>query len=67
MPGIVFHYTHDIFVNLVQNTPGANETTASVLLYAFLWTALAFGAGLTKYVVEHWPARGLACSEVQEK
>ena len=67
LPGIVFHYTHDIFVNLVQNTPGANETTASVLLYAFLWTALAFGAGLTKYVVEHWPARRLVYSEVLEK
>lgn len=67
LPAIVFHYTHDVFVNLVQNTPGANETTASVLLYAFLWTALALGAGLTKYAVEHWPARRLVCSEVQEK
>ncbi len=58
LPAIVFHYAHDIFVNLVQNTPGANETVALVLLYAFLWTALAVGAGVTKYTVEHWPARG---------
>jgi membrane protease YdiL (CAAX protease family) len=67
LPAIVFHYMHDVFVNLVQNTPGANETTALVLLYAFLWIALAVGAGLTKFTVEHWPARGLACSETQEK
>jgi membrane protease YdiL (CAAX protease family) len=56
LPGIVFHYVHDVFVNLVQNTPGADETTASVLLYAFLWIALAIGAWLTRFVVEHWPA-----------
>jgi membrane protease YdiL (CAAX protease family) len=67
LPGIVFHYTHDIFVNLVQNTPGANETTASALLYPFLWTVLAIGAWLTKSVVEHWPARTLLCPEVPEK
>jgi membrane protease YdiL (CAAX protease family) len=57
LPAIVFHYIYDIFVNLVQNAPGANVTTASVLLYAFLWTALAVGAWLTKYTVEHWPVR----------
>lgn len=67
LPAIVFHYTHDIFVNLVQNTPGANETTALVLLYAFLWIALAVGTGLTKYTVEHWPTRRLVYSNVQEK
>jgi membrane protease YdiL (CAAX protease family) len=53
LPAIVFHYIHDIFVNLVQNTPGANEPLASVLLYAFLWIALIIGAVLTKYIVEH--------------
>ena len=52
LPAIVFHYTHDVFVNLVQNVPGADATTASVLLYSFLWTALAIGAWLTKYTVE---------------
>jgi len=59
LPGIVFHYTHDIFVNLVQNTPGADEPAASALLYAFLWIALAVGAWLTKLVVERWPLREL--------
>ena len=58
LPAIVFHYVYDIFVLLVQNTPGANETLASVLLYAFLWIALILGAVLTKYIVEHWPAKG---------
>jgi membrane protease YdiL (CAAX protease family) len=58
LPGIVFHYVHDIFVMLVQNTPGANETLASALTYAFLWIALVIGAVLTKYVVEHWPTNG---------
>jgi len=58
LPAIVFHYIHDIFVYLVQNTPGANEPLASVLLYAFLWIALIIGAVLTKYIVEHWPAKG---------
>jgi hypothetical protein len=43
---------------LVQNTPGANETLASALTYAFLWIALVIGAVLTKYVVEHWPTNG---------
>lgn len=58
LPAIVFHYIHDIFVYLVQNTPGANEQLASVLLYAFLWIALIIGAVLTKYIVEHWPTKG---------
>jgi membrane protease YdiL (CAAX protease family) len=58
LPAIVFHYIHDIFVYLVQNTPGADETLASVLLYAFLWIALIIGAVLTKYIVEHWPTKG---------
>jgi membrane protease YdiL (CAAX protease family) len=57
LPAIVFHYVHDIFVLLVQNTPGANEPMASLLLYGFLWAALAVGAVLTKYMVERWPAR----------
>jgi membrane protease YdiL (CAAX protease family) len=55
LPGIVFHYVHDIFLLLVQNTPGADETLASVLLYAFLWIALVIGAVATKYIVERWP------------
>ena len=54
LPAIVFHYVHDIFVLLVQNTPGADETLASVLLYAFLWIALMLGAFLTKTIVERW-------------
>jgi len=54
LPAIVFHYVHDIFVLLVQNTPGADETLASVLLYAFLWIALILGAFLTKIIVERW-------------
>ncbi|MBN1438957.1 MAG: CPBP family intramembrane metalloprotease [Anaerolineales bacterium] len=58
LPAIVFHYVYDIFVLLVQNTPGADQTTALALLYAFLWPALALGALLTKYIVEHWPAAG---------
>jgi membrane protease YdiL (CAAX protease family) len=58
LPAIVFHYIHDIFVLLVQNTPGADETLASALLYAFLWIALVIGAVLTKYIVEHWPTKG---------
>ncbi|MBN2566312.1 MAG: CPBP family intramembrane metalloprotease [Candidatus Eisenbacteria bacterium] len=44
LPAIVFHYVHDVFVLLVQNTPGADEATASILLYGFLWAALAVGA-----------------------
>lgn len=52
LPAIIFHYVHDIFVMLVQNTPGANETIASILLFAFLWVALVIGAVLTKHIVE---------------
>jgi len=58
LPAIVFHYVYDIFVLLVQNTPGADETIASVLLYAFLWIALLIGGVLTKYIVERWPTKG---------
>lgn len=57
LPAIVFHYVHDIFVLLVQNTPGADETKASLLLYGFLWVALVIGAVLTKFIAEHWPIR----------
>lgn len=55
LPAIVFHYIHDIFVLLVQNTPSANETLASGLLYAFLWIALILGAFITKTIIDHWP------------
>jgi membrane protease YdiL (CAAX protease family) len=55
LPGIIFHYVHDIFLPLVQNTPGADEPLASALLYAFLWIALVIGAVSTKYIVERWP------------
>jgi membrane protease YdiL (CAAX protease family) len=58
LPAIVFHYVHDIFVLLVQNTPGVDETLASALLYTFLWIALLIGAVLTKYIVERWPTKG---------
>lgn len=58
LPAIVFHYVHDIFVLLMQNTPGADETLASALLYSFLWIALLIGAALTKYIVERWPTKG---------
>jgi membrane protease YdiL (CAAX protease family) len=57
LPAIVFHYVHDVFVLLVQNAPGASEPMVSVLLYGFLWASLAFGAMLTRSVVEHWPVR----------
>jgi membrane protease YdiL (CAAX protease family) len=57
LPGIIFHYFHDIFVMLVQNTPGADETLSSALLFSFLWIALAIGAGLTKLIVERWPTK----------
>lgn len=57
LPAIVFHYVHDVFVLLVQNAPGASEPTVSVLLYGFLWAALAVGAVLTRSIVERWPAR----------
>ena len=59
LPAIVFHYVHDIFVPLVQNTPGADETLALVVMHAFLWIALAMGAVLAKYTVERWPTKGL--------
>lgn len=52
LPGIIFHYVHDIFVLMVQNTPGAEEPLASVLLFALLWIALLLGAFLTKKIVE---------------
>lgn len=65
LPAIVFHYIHDIFVLLVQNMPGADEVLASVLLYGFLWGALAVGALLTKYIVERWPTRETAALAVQ--
>jgi membrane protease YdiL (CAAX protease family) len=58
LPAIVFHYVHDIFVLLVQNTPGADQVLAQTLLYSFLWIALAIGAVITKYIVEHWPTKG---------
>ena len=54
LPAIVFHYVHDIFVLMVQNTPGADETLASALLFGFLWIALVIGAFLTKFIVERW-------------
>jgi membrane protease YdiL (CAAX protease family) len=57
LPAITFHYLHDIFALLVQNTPGANETLASALLYACLWTALVLGAYSTMYIVERWQKR----------
>ena len=57
LPAIIFHYIHDIFVLLVQNTPGAGEPLASALLYAFLWIALVIGAVVIKYFVEHWPTK----------
>ena len=58
LSGIVFHYLHNIFLFLVQNTPGADEVRAAMLLYSFLWFALVIGAMLTKYIVEHWPTKG---------
>jgi membrane protease YdiL (CAAX protease family) len=57
LPAIVFHYVHDIFVLLVQNTPGADETLSSILLYAFLWIALILGVFLTKVIVERWSSQ----------
>ncbi len=64
LPSMVFHYVHDVFVNLMQNAPGANETTASVLLYGFLWAALMLGAVCTHFIARRWPkpdlSRGLA-------
>ncbi len=65
LPGIIFHYVHDIFVLLVQNTPGAEGTLPLILFYAFLWAALLIGAGLTKYIVEHWPTEDLEALPAQ--
>ena|GEM_PF-3689292 len=56
LPAIVFHYVHDTFLILVQNTPGADELSASALLFGLLWIALVIGALVTKYVVKRWPA-----------
>jgi membrane protease YdiL (CAAX protease family) len=55
LPAIIFHYVHDIFINLVQNTPGADETMAAGLLFGLLWISLIVGALGTKYVVARWP------------
>jgi membrane protease YdiL (CAAX protease family) len=56
LPGIIFHYVHDGFLLLVQNTPGADEIVSSALLFGFLWTALIIGALVTKVIVERWPS-----------
>ena len=66
LPAIVFHYTHDVFVLLVQNTPRAEEPMASILLYGFLWAALAVGAVLTRNIVEHRPIRKSESQAVRE-
>ena len=58
LPAIIFHYVHDVFINWVQNTPGADEVLSSALLYGFLWVALIIGALLTKLIVEHWSGSG---------
>lgn len=58
LPGIIFHYFHNIFLFLVQNTPGSDEVLAATLLYSFLWIALVIGAILTKLIVERWPKKG---------
>jgi membrane protease YdiL (CAAX protease family) len=63
LPAIVFHCFHDLFLFLVQNAPVADPTLASAFLFAFLWIALTIGALLTKHIVEHWPAKGLACGD----
>ena len=57
LPGIIFHYLHDVFLFLVQNTPGADQVLATTLLYLFLGIALVIGAVLTKYIVERWPMK----------
>jgi membrane protease YdiL (CAAX protease family) len=64
LPAIVFHYIHDIFIYLVQNTPGADATLASALLFGLLWISLIAGAFLTKYVVARWPASEQTIFEV---
>jgi membrane protease YdiL (CAAX protease family) len=56
LPAIIFHYVHDIFVLLVQNTVGADKWLALALLYGFLWTSLMLGALLTRWIVERWPS-----------
>ncbi len=66
LSAIVFHYVHDVFVLLVQNVPGADEAVASILLYGFLWAALALGALLTRNVVARWPAGESESLAVQE-
>lgn len=58
LPGILFHYFHDIFLFVVQNTPGANKVLELILFYAFLWTALGIGVFATKKIVERWPNQG---------
>lgn len=55
LPAMIFHYVHDIFVNLVQNTPSADQTPKLILFYIGLWTALIIGALLTRLIVERWP------------
>lgn len=55
LPAIIFHYVHDIFIYLVQNTPGADESMSNVLLFGLLWISLIIGVFLTRYVVTRWP------------
>jgi membrane protease YdiL (CAAX protease family) len=55
LPGIIFHYVYDIFINFVQTTPDAEEPMKSILLFGFLWIALIIGWLLTKFIVDHWP------------
>ena len=55
LSGIIFHYVHDIFVLLVQNTPGTNKVIELSLFYTFLWAALGIGVFATKKIVERWP------------
>lgn len=54
LPTIIFHYVHDIFLNLVQNTPGADGTMKEAMLFGLLWVALIIGALFTRYVVTYW-------------
>jgi membrane protease YdiL (CAAX protease family) len=55
LPAIIFHYVHDIFLNLVQNTPGGDGTMKEAMLFGLLWISLIIGALLTKFIVERWP------------
>ena len=64
LPAIIFHYFHNIFLYLVQNTPGADETFASALLFGFLWIALLIGGILTRTIVDRWPPMKSEPSEV---